>query len=630
MIVAVDDFNMGAMENKGLNVFNSKYVLASPETATDADYKGIEAIIAHEYFHNWTGNRITCRDWFQLCLKEGLTVFRDQQFSGDSAATGVKRIEDVIAPARRAVPRGRGPARPPGPPRPTTSRSTTSTPPPSTTRAPRSSRMLRRLVGPETYAPRARPLFRAPRRPGRAPSRTGSRSSRTPPAATSPSSSSGTPRPAPRASRPSERWNGGRYSPDPRARRRRRPPASPTSRRSSSRSPSACSRPDGAALAEGVLEFDRARATLQWDLPDRPVAVAAARLLRAGRSSTARSTPEDRAFLLAHDATPSTGGRPAAPTRSTLLGRLATDPTADVDAGLSRRDDGRRRRRRARSGLPGARARPALRRRHHRPHRRAGRRPRSARGPPRPPRARRPRSPRRSATAADDLYAANAVPGPYSPDAEAAGHRALRARALALLTARDPDATAANGPVRRRRQHDRAHDRPRRSSSPAARPRTPSTRFHADWGHDRLVVDKWFAVQASLTPPETAVATVSALTRHPDFDWRNPNRFRSLIGAFASANPAGFHRGGWQRIPARGRLADELDPVNPQTTARLAATLGSWRMFDDEPPGADARRAASDWPPAGPVARHRRDRRPSPRRGRREGAACHVGVKVTR
>ena len=83
MIVAVDDFNMGAMENKGLNVFNSRYVLASPETATDADYKSIEAIIAHEYFHNWTGNRITCRDWFQLCLKEGLTVFRDQQFSGD-------------------------------------------------------------------------------------------------------------------------------------------------------------------------------------------------------------------------------------------------------------------------------------------------------------------------------------------------------------------------------------------------------------------------------------------------------------------------------------------------------------------------------------------------------------------
>src|SRR6476659_8029776 len=97
MIVAVSDFNMGAMENKGLNVFNDKLVLASPETATDADYASIEAVIAHEYFHNWTGNRITCRDWFQLCLKEGLTVFRDQEFSSDQRSRPVKRIADVRA-----------------------------------------------------------------------------------------------------------------------------------------------------------------------------------------------------------------------------------------------------------------------------------------------------------------------------------------------------------------------------------------------------------------------------------------------------------------------------------------------------------------------------------------------------
>ncbi len=94
-IVAVSDFNMGAMENKGLNIFNDKYVLADPETATDQDYALIEAIIAHEYFHNWTGNRITCRDWFQLCLKEGLTVFRDQEFSSDMRSRPVKRISDV-------------------------------------------------------------------------------------------------------------------------------------------------------------------------------------------------------------------------------------------------------------------------------------------------------------------------------------------------------------------------------------------------------------------------------------------------------------------------------------------------------------------------------------------------------
>ncbi|WP_456444354.1 aminopeptidase N [Thiolapillus sp.] len=94
-IVAVNDFNMGAMENKGLNIFNSKYVLARPDTATDEDYLGIEGVVAHEYFHNWTGNRITCRDWFQLSLKEGFTVYRDQEFSSDMGARGVKRIDDV-------------------------------------------------------------------------------------------------------------------------------------------------------------------------------------------------------------------------------------------------------------------------------------------------------------------------------------------------------------------------------------------------------------------------------------------------------------------------------------------------------------------------------------------------------
>src|SRR5680860_696028 len=95
MIVAADDFNMGAMENKGLNVFNSKYVLTRPETATDDDYQAIQAVIGHEYFHNWTGNRVTCRDWFQLSLKEGLTVFREQAFMADMATGPVQRIDDV-------------------------------------------------------------------------------------------------------------------------------------------------------------------------------------------------------------------------------------------------------------------------------------------------------------------------------------------------------------------------------------------------------------------------------------------------------------------------------------------------------------------------------------------------------
>ncbi|MGM0541757.1 MAG: aminopeptidase N [Pseudomonadota bacterium] len=109
MIVAVDDFNMGAMENKGLNVFNSKFVLAKPDTATDVDYEGIEAVIGHEYFHNWTGNRVTCRDWFQLTLKEGLTVFRDQEFTADMLSPAVKRIEDVKGLRSNQFPEDAGP-----------------------------------------------------------------------------------------------------------------------------------------------------------------------------------------------------------------------------------------------------------------------------------------------------------------------------------------------------------------------------------------------------------------------------------------------------------------------------------------------------------------------------------------
>ena len=108
-VVATDDFNMGAMENKGLNVFNSKYVLARPETATDADFQGIEGVIGHEYFHNWTGNRVTCRDWFQLSLKEGLTVFRDQEFSADMGSKAVKRISEVRLLRNAQFPEDAGP-----------------------------------------------------------------------------------------------------------------------------------------------------------------------------------------------------------------------------------------------------------------------------------------------------------------------------------------------------------------------------------------------------------------------------------------------------------------------------------------------------------------------------------------
>ena len=141
MIVAVGDFNMGAMENKGLNIFNTKYVLANPATATDADYATIESVVGHEYFHNWTGNRVTCRDWFQLSLKEGLTVFRDQEFSMDMAGSASARASSASKTCARCARRSspKTPARWRTRCGPTaTSRSTTSTPSRFTKKAPRS------------------------------------------------------------------------------------------------------------------------------------------------------------------------------------------------------------------------------------------------------------------------------------------------------------------------------------------------------------------------------------------------------------------------------------------------------------------------------------------------------------
>jgi aminopeptidase N len=186
------------------------------------------------------------------------------------------------------------------------------------------------------------------------------------------------------------------------------------------------------------------------------------------------------------------------------------------------------------------------------------------------------------------LYRDNAVPGPYTPDAAAAGHRALRARALALLTLLDPATPLA------RAQYAAADNMTERMTALTllvahGRGAEALADFHARWRHDRLVLDKWFAVQAGYTPPEAAVATVEALTRHPDFDWKNPNRLRSLIGTFAIANPAGFHAadGSGYRLVIDWLI--RLDPVNPQTTARLASGLGTWQLFD-----ADRRRLMRD------------------------------------
>ena len=576
MIVAVDDFNMGAMENKGLNVFNSKYVLASPETATDADYKSIEGIIAHEYFHNWTGNRITCRDWFQLSLKEGLTVFRDQQFSGDMRSDGVKRIEDVIRLRAHQFPEDAGPLAHSVRPAEYVEINNFYT---RTVydKGAEVIRMLRTLVGPATYRKALDLYFE--RHDGEACTIEDwlkvfeDASGRDLSQFALWYSQAGTPR-----VRVTESWADGRYTLE------LAQSLSPTpgqSEKSPMPIPVAYGLlgADGVARAEGVLELDAATVRFDFDLPERPVAS----LLRGFSAPVIverELSDADRAFLLAHDTDPFGKWEAGRASALELVTRLAADPAAVPDPAFldalaavaedARLDPAFRSLALAlpsddeailhvasSGGVPDPIAIHAARRRLEVAVAAALRRP------------------------FERLYAENAVPGPYSPDAGAAGRRALRARALGYLTALDPEAALA------RAQGAAADNMTERMAALAllvahGRGEAALERFHADWRHDRLVIDKWFAVQASMTPPEAAVAAVERLTRHPDFDWKNPNRFRALLSAFASTNPAGFHAadGAGYRLVVDWLL--RLDPVNPQTTARLAAAFGSWRIFDAE------------------------------------------------
>ena len=574
MIVAVDDFNMGAMENKGLNVFNSKFVLASPETATDVDFKSIETIIAHEYFHNWTGNRITCRDWFQLCLKEGLTVFRDQSFSADQRSAGVKRIEDVLRLRAGQFREDAGPLAHPVRPEEYVEINNFYT---ATVydKGAELVGMLRRLVGAGTYA-RALDLY-FERHDGEAVTIEDwlrvfeEVSGRDLSQFLLWYRQAGTPR-----VKAETGWRDGTW----RLRLSQSTPPTPGQ-------PLKLPVPipvaygllaqDGRTLAEGLLELDTAEAEFTWDLPEAPVPS----LLRGFSAPVIlerAATAEERAVLLAHDGDPFNRWEAGRAYALDILTALAKDPGAEVDpawiAAMTAVAEGRTDDAALKAlslGLPGTEETVAHLARlgrtpdpvaiHH-----ARKALEAALG-------------RALGDRLDRLFADNAVPGPYSPDAGAAGKRALRARALALICARD------GGAARAAEAHAAAADMTEAMSALSLlvawdEGAAALDAFHGRWRGDRLVVDKWFTVQASLAPPESAVDLVGELAGHPDFDWRNPNRFRALVAAFAG-NLAGFHRedGAGYRFVTDWLI--KLDPVNPQTTAKIANLFGTWPMFDD-------------------------------------------------
>ncbi|TNC73838.1 aminopeptidase N [Rubellimicrobium roseum] len=570
-IVAVDDFNMGAMENKGLNIFNSSAVLASPETATDANYERIEAIVAHEYFHNWTGNRITCRDWFQLSLKEGLTVFRDAQFTGDLRGRGVKRIHDAAALRAGQFREDGGPLAHPVRPESFVEINNFYT----MTVYEKGAEvigMLKRLVGDEGYR-RALDLYFA-RHDGQAATvedwlqvfedATGRDLSQF----KLWYSQAGTPR-----LRVEERWEEGRYTLDL---SQTVPPTPGQPTKAPMVIPVAVGllNPNGdEVVPTTVLELTGERQSFAFDLPTRPIPS----ILRDFSAPVLldRDAPEEEAaFLLAHD-TDEFNRWEAAQTlarraiRARLDGRNIDPAWAPALRAVLRDDTlspayratilARPSQEETAQALHGAGLTPdplAIFRAHeevaeHLAHALADLLP--------------------------GLHDQGQVPGPYSPDPDSVGRRSLGNAALMLLSRTDVGARA-------RAQFAGAADMTQSVAALSAlllvdAGEAELQAFHDRWSGDRLVMDKWFALQASLARPEEAVATAERLTRHPAFVWTNPNRFRSVLGAFAG-NLAGFHdpSGAGYRLLADWLL--RLDGANPQFAARMSGAFSTWRRYD--------------------------------------------------
>lgn len=574
MIVAVDDFNMGAMENKGLNVFNSKYVLASPETATDQDYKLIEAIIAHEYFHNWTGNRITCRDWFQLCLKEGLTVFRDQQFSGDQRSHAVKRIEDVLQLRARQFREDAGPLAHPVRPAEYIEINNFYT---ATVyeKGAEVIGMLKLLVGDEAYR-RALDLY-FERHDGQActiedwirvfEDTTGRDLSQF----ALWYAQSGTPH-----VKVTEEFEDGVYSV---TFRQSNPPTPGQTAKKPQVIPIRLGFLDhtGAEpVDEMLVELSEARTTIRVEgFSEKPVP-SILRGFSAPVILDRETTSAERAFLLAHDSDPFNKWEAGRAFATDLLAGMATGGNA-IDGEFTQAVrtmalDGRLDPafRSLALTLPGEDAlAQAIRDR--------GRTP----DPARIHQAREDLNRAIAEDMADDLqglYGAMRVEGDYTPDAKAAGRRGLRAAALTLITRREADAKTAQA------QFAGADNMTEQLSALAILIRAgkgddATASFYDQWKADKLVIDKWFAIQASALPPEIALDKVQALSQHADFDWKNPNRYRALIGAFAT-NHAAFHGADGEGYKFVADWLIRLDPVNPQTAARLCGAFETWKRYD--------------------------------------------------
>ena len=585
MIVAVGDFNMGAMENKGLNVFNAKYVLAQPESATDDDYEHVEGVIGHEYFHNWTGNRVTCRDWFQLTLKEGLTVFRDQLFSADMTSAAVKRIADVRLLRTAQFEEDAGPMAHPIRPESYIAMDNFYT---ATVyiKGAEVVRMYHSLLGAEGFRKGMDLYFE--RHDGQAVTCDDFRSAMADANGRNLDglepwySQAGTPTLA----------ASGHYDPSTKqytltlTQRRADLPGHPPYRpclmpvRTALLGEQGCELPLRIAGQTGdpterVLELEEARTSFVFeDIPVRPVPS----LLR-GFSAPVRleieRTRADLAFSFGHDSDPFNRWDAGQTLAEEILLEMIRGETSRVDGGFIEAfgrmladpelDESLRA---LAMVLPAARL-------------------VAQRLDPVDPDAIHAAREKVLDVLAEtherrlvELFETNRGLGPYQVDSAQIGRRRVKNAALQLLVRRGgayPDIAESQLKAADNMTDSQAALVMLVNGGGPARERALA-HFYARWHQDPLVLDKWFGVQASSVHEDT-LERVLALSEHPDFTLENPNRARSLIGTFAMNLPR-FH-------DAQGRgyvfLADQVAALqgrNPQVAARLVSALNAWRRFE--------------------------------------------------
>lgn len=590
-IVAVSDFNMGAMENKSLNVFNTVYVLATPETATDANFAGIEGVIAHEYFHNWTGNRVTCRDWFQLSLKEGLTVFRDQQFSADMGSSAVQRIEDVRMLRARQFPEDAGPLAHPVRPESYIEINNFYT---ATVyeKGAELIRMMHTLLGPDKFRKGMDLYFE--RHDGQAVTCDDFASAMEDASGVDLSqfrlwySQSGTPHL--RAS--------GSYdlaaktftltleqdTPPTPGQGKKRPLHLPVALglldEDGNDLPLKMTGDEGASTTRILSLTERRQQFVFEDVPHAPVpslmrGFSAPVVLDAGLDHA------ERAFLMARDSDAFNGWEASQQLSADILLGLVADHRAGREMQLDSVysdafgallcSDADKQFIALAATLPS----PAylaqqmdeinfegIEAAHN-----------FVRA-------------QLSATLRSDLerlYRENATNEAYAYKTDQVGRRSLKNLCLSYLM-RAPDEAVVKICYGQFQLADNMTDSMAALSSLAhldVPERDEALEdFYARWKDNPLVLDKWFSVQAMSERRDT-LSAVRGLMNHPAFSLKNPNKVRSLVGAFANGNQARFNDASGEGYRLLADVAAELDSTNPQIAARLLGAFDQWRRYDE-------------------------------------------------